>query len=272
MPPRPHPPAPEGRITRGTTGLNRLRRSDRWTVHDPLVARAIAGEHPLAVDVGYGARPNTTLEWAARLRTVNPELAVVGLEIDPARVVPERENVQFRLGGFELAGLRPNLVRAFNVLRQYDEDEVAKSWDSVLRRLAPAGVFIEGTCDELGRRCCWITLDARGPRTLTLAWHPGFTEYPSELAERLPKALIHHNVPGTRIHALLRLADECWDHAAAYASYGNRVRWRAAADDLRRRTDGAASAPRRRVRDNLLTVDWALVAPDRDLQPIIRDQ
>ncbi|WP_019202138.1 hypothetical protein [Tsukamurella sp. 1534] len=254
-------PAPDGRITRGTTGLNRLRRSDRWSVHDPAVRRAIAAPSALAVDVGYGARPDTTLEWAARLRTVNPGLRVVGLEIDPARVVPGRDGVEFARGGFELAGLRPHLVRAFNVLRQYDEAEVAGAWTTVTERLAPGGVFVEGTCDELGRRCCWLTLDVAGPRTLTLAWHPGFTGRPSDLAERLPKALIHHNVPGERIHALLTLADRCWDHAAGYAPYGNRVRWRAAAAVLAVETGGAARAPRRPVRDNLLTVDWGFVAP-----------
>ena len=33
--------------------------------------------------------------------------------------------VDFRVGGFELAGLQPVLVRAFNVLRQYDEESAA---------------------------------------------------------------------------------------------------------------------------------------------------
>ncbi|NMD55410.1 MULTISPECIES: class I SAM-dependent methyltransferase [Tsukamurella] len=260
---------PEGRITRGTTGLNRLRRSDRWSVQSPAVLAALRGPSPLAVDVGYGARPNTTLEWAGWLRRVNPSVRVTGLEIDPARVVPGRDGVDFARGGFELAGLRPNLVRAFNVLRQYDESEVRDAWAMVTERLAPGGVFIEGTCDELGRRCCWLTLGAPGagtsglpvPRSLTLAWHPGYSEHPSDLAERLPKALIHHNVPGERIHALLTLADRCWDEAAGYATYGNRVRWRAAAALLEERTDGAARAPRRPVRDSLLTVDWELVAP-----------
>ena len=133
---------PEGRITRGTTGLNRLRRSDRWSAQSPAVIAALAGPSPLAVDVGYGARPNTTLEWASWLRRVAPSVQVTGLEIDPDRVVPDRDGVHFARGGFELAGLRPNLVRAFNVLRQYDESEVADAWATVTSRLAPGGVFI----------------------------------------------------------------------------------------------------------------------------------
>ncbi|GAA4387574.1 class I SAM-dependent methyltransferase [Tsukamurella soli] len=250
--------APSGRITRGTTGRNRLRRSDRWTAHHPDVAAALSDPRPLAVDVGYGARPDTTLEWAGWLRRVRPEVRVVGLEIDPARVVPGRDGVEFARGGFELAGLRPDLIRAFNVLRQYDEDEVADAWATMTARLAPGGRLIEGTCDELGRRCCWVLLGSGGPISLTLAWAPGHTDRPSELAERLPKALIHRNVPGERIHSLLARADECWDHAAGFAPYGNRVRWRAAARLLEQRT-GVPAVPNRR--DNVLTVPWDTVAP-----------
>lgn len=215
------------------------------------------------MDVGYGARPNSTIEWAGWLHRIEPAVSVVGLEIDPARVVPDTGGVHFARGGFELAGLHPDLIRAFNVLRQYDEDEVPAAWSTMLAGLRPGGVLIEGTCDELGRRCCWITLDRSGPRTLTLAWHPGYTGHPSELAERLPKALIHHNVPGERIHRVLALADECWDHAAGFAPYGARMRWRVAAAMLHQRTDGAARAERRPVRDNRFTVDWAAVAPER---------
>ena len=52
---------PEGRITRGTTGLNRLRRSDRWLTHDDLVTERLrAAADPLIVDLGYGAAPWTT--------------------------------------------------------------------------------------------------------------------------------------------------------------------------------------------------------------------
>ena len=144
---------PFGVITRGTTGFNRLRRSDRWTVNHPRVRRLLLdAPSPLAVDVGYGASHTTTVEWAARLRTVRPDIEVVGLEIDPERVLPPQGGVRFELGGFELAGYRPHLVRAFNVLRQYDVAQVEEAWGSVLSRLAPGGLFVEGTCDELGRR------------------------------------------------------------------------------------------------------------------------
>src|SRR6478752_5327740 len=111
---------PVGQLTRGTTGYNRLRRSDRWLVHAPRVRTALlTATDPVVVDLGYGALPVTTLELAARMRWVRPDIRVVGLEIHPDRVVPSRDGVEFGLGGFELAGRRPVLVRAFNVLRQY---------------------------------------------------------------------------------------------------------------------------------------------------------
>ncbi len=250
-----------GVVTRGTTGINRLRRSDRWAMHDPDVARVLAdAPDPLVVDLGYGAMPTTTLEFAARLRTVRPDLRMVGLEIDPERVVPGREGVEFARGGFELAGLRPVLIRAFNVLRQYPEEAVAPAWARLRAGLAPGGRIVDGTCDELGRRCAWVLLDEHGPRTLTLAWSPFHSERPSDLAERLPKALIHHNVPGEPIHELLQAADRAWATVAPQSVFGPRVRWRAALDLLA--TQGIpVRRPRRRIRDCVLTVPWDAVAP-----------
>ncbi|QXB19674.1 hypothetical protein SAMN04488531_1234 [Corynebacterium coyleae] len=251
---------PYGVITRGTTGFNRLRRSDRWTRFHPRVQSLLrAVPNPLAVDVGYGASHATTVEWAGWLRQIRPDIEVVGLEIDPERVLPPRDGVRFELGGFELAGYRPHLVRAFNVLRQYDVDQVPDVWDTVCSRLAPGGLFVEGTCDEIGRRCAWLLLDDTGPVSLSLSWDPFHTATPSEVAERLPKALIHRNVPGEAIHAFLTDADTAWEHAAGWEPHGPRVRWRHALDDL------AAKWPitpqRRRFSDNSVTVEWNAIAP-----------
>jgi len=257
---------PVGQPTRGTTGYNRLRRSDRWLVHEPRVCSALlAAAEPLVVDLGYGALPVTTLELAARLRSVRPDVRVVGLEIDPDRVRLARASagdatVEFALGGFELAGLRPTLVRAFNVLRQYDVESVPDAWAEMKARLAPGGLIVDGTCDELGRRCCWLLLDADGPISLTLACDPFAIDRPSDLAERLPKALIHHNVDGQPIHTLLAAADRAWASAAGHGVFGPRVRWRAMLDALR---DGGfpVRPTRRRLRDGVLTVPWSAVAP-----------
>jgi hypothetical protein len=253
---------PIGSITRGTTGVNRLRRSDRWLSHDDLVVdRLRAAPDPLVVDLGYGASPVTTLELAARLRRVRPEVRMVGLEIDPDRVVPGRDGVRFARGGFELAGLRPVLVRAFNVLRQYPEEAVPAAWSTVLGNLAPGGLLVDGTCDELGRRCAWVLLDRSGPRSLTLAWDPFTVDRPSDVAERLPKVLIHRNIPGEPVHALLTAADRAWARAAPLAPYGPRVRWRAAAE-LLREEGFPVRRYRRRMRDCVLSVPWEAVAPN----------
>lgn len=163
----PQADAPLGVITRGTTGYNRLRRCDRWMRYHPAVQRLLRAPDrlhpPLALDVGYGASHTTTCEWARWLRQVRPDVRVIGLEINPERILPPRNGVRFELGGFELAGYRPQLVRAFNVLRQYDADQVQGAWREVTSRLAPGGFFIEGTCDELGRRASWVTLSRLGP-------------------------------------------------------------------------------------------------------------
>ncbi|MDP9168849.1 MAG: class I SAM-dependent methyltransferase [Actinomycetota bacterium] len=252
---------PLGQLTRGTTGYNRLRRSDRWLVHAPRVRAALlSAADPLIVDLGYGALPATTLELAARLRAVRPDVRVVGLEIHPERIVPAQSGVEFGLGGFELAGLQPILVRAFNVLRQYHVDEVADAWRQMRTRLAPGGLIVDGTCDELGRRCCWVLIDDTGPVSLTLACDPFAIEQPSDLAERLPKVLIHHNVPGQPIHRLLTAADRAWAAAAGHGVFGPRVRWRAMLEALA--ADGyPVEPPRRRLRDGILSVPWSAVAP-----------
>ena len=228
---------PFGVVTRGTTNPNRLRRVDNWLVAT-CGDRLRAAADPLVVDLGYGATPVTAVELRGRLAAgVRADVRVVGLEIDPVRVAAaapaaDPPGLTFARGGFELAGLRPALVRAFNVLRQYDESEVADAWRTMTAALAPGGVLVEGTCDELGRLGGWLLIDADGPRTLTLAARLTTLDSPAQLAERLPKALIHRNVPGEPVHALLRALDDAWQAAAGYAPFGPRQRWLAAVTTL----------------------------------------
>ena len=250
--------------TRGTTGANRLRRVDRWLANSPAVQAALQSQTPaIAVDLGFGRLPITTVEFATRIRALRPGARVIGIEIDPDRVAAARAaapSAEFEVGGFELAGLTPALVRAFNVLRQYPLEAVDSAWREMRSRLAPDGVILEGTCDELGRHCSWVLLDRDGPVSLTLACDPRHLDRPSDLAERLPKALIHHNVPGQPIHALLAAADRAWAAAAGQSVFGPRARWRAMLAALR--ADGLPVGEQRRsLRDAVLTVPWALVAP-----------
>lgn len=250
--------------TRGTTGANRLRRADRWLAGSPAVRAALQSQTPaIAVDLGFGRLPTTTVEFATRIRALRPDARVIGVEIDPDRVAAARvaaPSAEFEVGGFELAGLTPVLVRAFNVLRQYPLEAVATAWLEMRSRLAPGGVIVEGTSDELGRHCSWVLLDRDGPVSLTLACDPRHLERPSDLAERLPKALIHHNIPGQPVHAVLAAADRAWAAAAGHSVFGPRARWRAMLATLR--ADGLpVEQQRRSLRDAVLTVPWTLVAP-----------
>lgn len=255
---------PVGRITRGTTNVNRLRRVDRWIAAHPALRRT---DDPLVVDLGYGASATTTLELRDRLAAVRPDVRVVGIEIDPERVriaaASTRDGVEFRLGGFEVPlpdGRRPAVIRALNVLRQYDESEVADAWATMRARLQPGGLLVEGTCDEIGRVASWIGLGPDGPETFTVSLRLTGLDAPSIVAERLPKALIHRNVPGERVHALLAELDRAWATHAALGVYGPTQRWTAAVASLR-----AAGWPvlstRTRWRLGELTLPWESVAP-----------
>lgn len=260
-----------GQPTRGTTNPNRLRRVDRWVTGTPAIAAILSrAADPLVVDLGYGATPVTSIEMLARLRAVRADVRVLGLELDPERVAAAKPSadppwLDFRVGGFELAGARPVLLRAFNVLRQYQEADVADAWRTMVSRLAPGGLLIEGTCDEIGRRCCWITIPAGEradpePRTFTLACRPADLDKPSDLAERLPKALIHRNVPGERVHALLAELDACWATAAPFAPFGPRARWAEAVRLLAGRDWPVLDRPRR-WRLGEITLPWSAVRP-----------
>lgn len=259
---------PVGSITRGTTHPNRLRRVDRYLV-GPLAPALRAASDPVVVDLGYGAWPWTTVELHERLRRVRPDVRVAGIEIDPGRVgaaapwaAPDRVFVR---GGFELplpeGWGRPVLVRAFNVLRQYDEADVDAAWRLVAGRLAPGGALVEGTCDELGRRACWVTVGPSGPTTFTLSARLESLQRPSDVADRLPKALIHHHVPGTRIHAWLHALDRAWDLAAPLAPLGVRQRWLATVASVR--DDWQVLHGPSRWRLGEVTLPWDRVAPPR---------
>ncbi|AEV88765.1 methylase [Actinoplanes sp. SE50] len=227
---------PVGAITRGTTNPNRLRRVDNYLAFRCAAALSEAAA-PLVVDLGYGASPVTAVELRGRLAAaVRPDVTVVGLEIDPVRVADaqpfaEPPFLQFRRGGFELAGLSPVVVRAFNVLRQYAEDEVTAAW----RQMTGTGAtLIEGTCDELGRIATWAVVEGGVASTLTLSARLPVLEHPAVFAERLPKALIHHNVPGHPVHELLRALGRAWETEAT--PFGPRQRWLATV--RRMRADG----------------------------------
>lgn len=268
---------PVGQTTRGTTGTNRLRRNDRYLAELPELRRT---SDPLVVDLGFGASAVTALELWTRLVRVRPDVEVIGVEIDPERVAKAREQlaavragktpfdprarVSFAVGGFELPlprGRRPVLVRAMNVLRQYDEGQVADAWGLTSARLQPSGTLVEGTCDEIGRVCSWVDVDPTGaPRRLTVSLRLADLELPSIVAERLPKALIHRNVPGERVHTVLSALDDAWTRAAPLGVFSPQQRWIAAVKGLRE-ADVPVLGGRTRWRLGELSLPWAAVAP-----------
>jgi hypothetical protein len=149
-----------------------------------------------------------------------------------------------------------------NLLRQYDESEVDGAWTAMRATLAPGGSIVEGTCDELGRLATWVALDRGGPRSLTLAANLVALDSPRTLAERLPKALIHRNVPAEPVHDLIEALDAAWRAAAGYAPFGRRQRWLRAVAALAG-TGWPILDRADRWRLGELTVAWDAVAPHR---------
>ena len=267
-----------GQITRGTTNTNRLRRVDRWIARHPALRRTA---DPLVIDLGYGASGVTAFELEARLRLARADVHVHGLEIDPARVARAEEqlrrvrvgagvfapdaHVSFARGGLRSADSRrrlPAVIRAFNVLRQYDESEVAPAWSRMAGSLQPDGILRRGHLRRARPHLHWVEVGADAqPRTLTLSLRLAGLDSPAVAAERLPKSLIHRNVPGERVHDFLAALDIEWTRAVAASTFGADQRWRAALEAMA--SSGWPLAGRSRWRLGEVTVPWDTVAPNR---------
>ncbi|HMB25575.1 MAG TPA: hypothetical protein VKP08_22195 [Anaerolineales bacterium] len=261
----PHPHVskkPEGQPTRGKTADNRLRRVDNFiplyessllTRTDGLFARS------LFVDLGYGFDARTTLESTTRFRRVNPDLPILGVEIEKDRVeaaLPYAdEKTFFRLGGFNLPmkeGEHVRLIRAFNVLRQYDEKDFAPAYERLAQYVLPGGLMIEGTSNPFGSVWCANvarkvmesasllaakTTD-RGPWTMealvfSTNFRLGFEI--TDFQAVLPKNYIHHVVPGEPIYEFFEAWKASAAETAAMKTYGLRQWFVHAAEALRRK-------------------------------------
>lgn len=214
-----------GHSTRGKTARNRLRRTDTWIARDGLLRNAKA---PLYVDVGYGAEPSTTIETLHRLQGLTDELRVVGVEIARERVEAAAADaipgtLEFRLGGFDLPlerDERAHVIRAMNVLRQYEEHEHAPAIARMARSLADGGMLLEGTSTPTGRLLTANIYRRRGAEVehegLMLAPNLAREWRPLELRSVLPKNLIHHCEAGSPLEAFF----ERWHEAYAEARRG----------------------------------------------------
>lgn len=228
---------PAGQVTRGKTAQNRLRRVDSYLL---LAERYLVGrrdgrfDRALFVDVGYGAEPFTTLESAERLRRVNPVLPVLGVEIDGERVaaaLPYADShTHFRLGGFNLP-LQPRehvrLIRAFNVLRQYEEAAVTEAWRLMGQQLLPGGLLVEGTSDPFGQ--VWVANLVRKQESGALVqegllfstnFRQGFA--PEQFQPVLPKNFIHRVVVGEPIERFFRQWQQAYRETLPYRTWGVR--------------------------------------------------
>ncbi len=258
----PHPRAvskkPEGQPTRGKTAANRLRRVDNFILlYEPSLLTRTDGlfAESLFVDLGFGFDPRTTLESAARFRRVNPDLRILGVEIDMERVEAALsytdDKTSFRLGGFNLPmkeGEHVRLIRAFNVLRQYEEKDFAPAYERLAEYVLPGGLMIEGTSTPFGQ--LWSAnlvrkeepFDvAQGERGRKEQWkfealvfstnfRLGFDV--EEFQAILPKNYIHRVVKGEPIYDFF----EAWKRSAAETSaakvYGLKQWFIAAAEGL----------------------------------------
>jgi hypothetical protein len=227
---------PQGQLTRGKTARNRLRRVDNFLMmYDPGLVRWEPGRGMSAyfVDLGYGAEPYTALESAERLRKLNPKLPILGVEIAQDRVdraaVFSDQLTKFRLGGFNLPlanGEGVKIVRAFNVLRQYQEYEYQASMEVLSHFLMEGALVLEGTSDPLGR--VWVSnlwrkkqgqLFSEGLLFSTnFRW--GFE--PGIFQPVLPKNHIHHMFPGEDIYHFMQAWKEAANLTMGFKVYGLR--------------------------------------------------
>lgn len=195
---------PHGHPTRGKTALNRLRQVDIYILL--AWSSVLSGHSPLIIDLGYGAYPWTALEMLARWRTFNPTLRLLGVEIDPERVAAalpfaEPGQIEFKIGGFNLSNLlngeQAQVIRAYNVLRQYEEAAVEDALQLMAQALAPGGILIEGTSTPTGGLVAFDVYQKIGNQLehLELVLGTNFSDLPIEITHFqaiLPKRLIHH--------------------------------------------------------------------------------
>jgi hypothetical protein len=216
---------PEGQLTRGKTASNRLRRVDNFILlYEPSLLTRTDGlfADSMFVDLGYGFDPRTTLESAERFRRVNPNLKILGVEIDKERVEAALpfadEKTFFRLGGFNLPvqlGESIRLIRAFNVLRQYEEKDFAPAYERLAEYVLPGGLMIEGTSNPFGS--IWVANLVRKAESewkfealvFSTNFRMGFDI--TDFQAVLPKNCIHHVVPGDEIFDFI----EAWKQSAA---------------------------------------------------------
>jgi hypothetical protein len=226
---------PIGQPTRGKTTLNRLRQVDIFIC---LAWRhVLSSSSPLIVDVGYGEYAWTALEMHQRLLTINPHIRLLGIEIDPLRVMnalphANPPHIDFRLGGFNLVdvldGEQATLIRAYNVLRQYDEADVPQALATMCAGLAEGGVLIEGTSTPTGRIVVFDVYQKWAGELIhqhiVFATNFQHEPIPTEFQAILPKRLIHH-AHDEPLWSFFRAWERGLARARGMGQYRHRRKW-----------------------------------------------
>lgn len=177
------------------TSAGRLRSVDAWLAH----AERSLLSGPL-IDFGFGLSPVTTQEWAA-----TTDARVIGIDRKPH---PQVDGVELHVGGAEsCAAFAPiTIVRAMNVLRGYQEQEVEHARVMLGAPLIEGGVLVEGSTDIEGHvMAAWILRKRAGAllRESLLMWTDfsrGFS--PWLFRDVLPRDVRRNVKPGSELFAL----------------------------------------------------------------------
>jgi hypothetical protein len=203
---------------RGRTRRGRLALLDAALLHlerDLIVRSDGAFERAVCVDLGLGDQPWTTLDTARCLNALHPGLPLIGVDIDPLRLRRARRlapsGVQFRQGGFALPLERDEparLVRAMNVLREYDAREVPAAHRALGAALVTGGLLIEGTSTREGGVLCahWLRKRETGLFREGLLFCTDFSQgfAPCLFRDVLPRDLRRHTRPHEPMYEFLR--------------------------------------------------------------------
>ena len=246
---------PLARVTRGKTRPGRLAALDLYLAERErslLQRREGAFERALAVDLGFGDNPSTTLEWARRLRPWG--IRLVGVESSERRVRAARPHasaaVSFRHGDFSLPllpGETVRLVRAMNVLRQYPAAQVAPVHRLLGQALLPRGLLIEGSSDKRGTTLVAHLLRRRerGLRREGMLFCSdlgrGFA--PILFRDVLPRDLRRSVVPGGALGEFFWHWTWAWQQARRLAALSPRQAFIASVFGLAARLPGVATDP-----------------------------
>ena len=147
------------------------------------------------------------------------------------------------MGGFNLPlleGERVRLMRAFNVLRQYEEKDFVPAYERLAQYVLPGGLMIEGTSNPFGSM--WaanlVRKEEGGMSDLwkfealvfSTNFRLGFEV--EEFQTILPKNLIHHVVKGEPIHDFFETWKRSVKETAAMKTYGFKQWFIASAESL----------------------------------------